>query len=113
MILIIKMILLFKIILTNKEILYTLISMATIQKKISRGHSYWQIVESRRINGKPRPIVLMHLGTAEGLLRRLQQHSGKPVKAKVFQFGALAALWNIAEELNIIETIDQFFGYIP
>jgi len=84
--------------------------MATIQKKISRGHSYWQIVESRRINGKPRPIVLMHLGTAEGLLRRLQQHSGKPVKAKVFQFGALAALWNIAEELNIIETIDQFVG---
>jgi len=67
--------------------------MATIQKKVSRGHTYWQIVESRRVNGKPRPIVLMHLGTAEGLLRRLQKADGRPVKARVFQFGPLAALW--------------------
>jgi len=81
--------------------------MATIQKKISRGHAYWQIVESRRINGKPRPVVLMHLGTAEGLLRRLESSPAKTVKAKVFQFGALAALWNLAEELQVVATIDR------
>lgn len=90
--------------------MYTLTSMATIQKKSSRGHTYWQIVESRRINGKPRPIVLMHLGTAEGLLRRLQEGTGKPIKAKVIQFGALAALWNIAEELDVTATIDRHIG---
>jgi transposase len=83
--------------------------MATIQKKVSRGHSYWQIVESRRINGKPRPIVLMHLGTAEGLLNRLQG-GGKPLKAKIIQFGALAALWNIAQKLDIVGTIDRHIG---
>ena len=87
--------------------LYTLIIMATIQKKVSRGHTYWQIVESRRINGKPRPVVLMHLGTAEALLHRLQEEPTKPFKAKVFQFGALAALYNIAEELELIPTIDR------
>jgi transposase len=81
--------------------------MATIQKKTCRGHSYWQIVESRRINGKPRPVVLMHLGTPEALLRRLQQEPARPLKAKVFQFAALAALWNIAKELEIIHTIDH------
>ena len=86
---------------------YTLIDMATLQKKVSRGHTYWQIVESRRVNGKPRPVVLMHLGTAEGLLRRLQQHPDKPQKARVEQFGALAALWNIAEELDVVGTIDR------
>ena len=80
--------------------------MATIQKKISRGHTYWQIVESKRIQGKPRPIVLMHLGTAENLLRRLQQAGTKPLKAKVLQFGALAALWNIAAELQVVETTE-------
>ena len=90
--------------------MYTLIFMATIQKKVSRGHAYWQIVESRRINGKPRPIVLMHLGTAEGLLSRLQEGGGKPLKAKIFQFGALAALWNIAQELDIVGTIDRRVG---
>src|SRR4030067_1109836 len=91
--------------LTNgDQFVYTDI-MATIQKKVSRGHTYWQIVESRRINGKPRPVVLMHLGTAEALLRRLHEEPTKPLKAKVFQFGALAALWNIAEELEIVPTI--------
>jgi len=87
--------------------LYTLIIMATLQKKVSRGHTYWQIVESRRINGKPRPLVLMHLGTAEALLRRLHEEPTKPLKAKVFQFGALAALYNIAEELEVVPTIDR------
>ena len=81
--------------------------MATLQKKKSRGKTYWQIVESRRVNGKPRPIVLMHLGTAEKLLHRLQEGVGKPIKARVLQFGALAALWNIAQELQIVETIDR------
>jgi len=81
--------------------------MATIHKKVSRGHSYWQIVESRRVNGKPRPIVLMHLGTAEGLLRRLQEGAGEPLKARVFQFGALGALWNLAGELEVVGAIDR------
>ncbi len=81
--------------------------MATLQKKKCRGKTYWQIVESRRVNGKPRPIVLMHLGSAEKLLLRLQQGVGKPFKAKVLQFGALAALWNIAQELQIVEIIDR------
>jgi len=46
--------------------------MATIQAKKSRGHKYWYIVESRRVNGKPRPIVLAYLGKADDLLKRLQ-----------------------------------------
>jgi transposase len=80
--------------------------MATIQKKVSRGHVYWQIVESRRVNGKPRPIVLAHLGSAEKLLRRLTENSGTPTKARVVSFGAVAALWEIADELDVVGIID-------
>ncbi len=36
--------------------------MATIQSKTTKGYKYWYIVESRRVNGKPRPIVLAYLG---------------------------------------------------
>ena len=93
--------------LTKLLCLYTLIYMATLQKKTSRGHTYWQIVESRRVGGKPRPVVLMHLGTAQGLLRRLQEDGTTPVKAKILQFGALAALWNMAEQIDIVGTIDR------
>ncbi|MDF1561324.1 MAG: IS1634 family transposase, partial [Bacteroidales bacterium] len=46
--------------------------MATIQSKTTKGYKYWYIVESRRVNGKPRPIVLAYLGKAEDLLKRLQ-----------------------------------------
>jgi transposase len=81
--------------------------MATLQKKTSRGHTYWQIVESRRVNGKPRPIVLMHLGNAETLLRRLQQREGMSLKARVIQFGALAALYHLSEELGLVQLIDK------
>src|SRR5271157_5988412 len=84
--------------------------MATLQKKPCRGRAYWQIVESRRINGKPRPVVLMHLGTADGLLRRLQDGAGKPLKAKALQFGSIAALWNLAQELTVVSLIDQQVG---
>jgi transposase len=49
----------------------------------------------------------MHLGTADGLLRRLQKADGRPVKARVFQFGPLAALWNIAAELDVVGIIDR------
>ncbi len=38
--------------------------MATIQSKTTKGYKYWYFVESRRVNGKPRPIVLAYLGKA-------------------------------------------------
>lgn len=81
--------------------------MATLQKKGSRGYAYWQIVESRRVNGKPRPVVLMHLGSAENLLRRLQEGAGNPVKARVVEMGAVAAVWNLAAELDVVSVIDK------
>ena len=57
---------------------YPLSAVATLQKKVSRGRTYWQIVESRRVNGKPRPIVLEHLGSAEKLLQRLRDSPTRP-----------------------------------
>jgi len=81
--------------------------MATLMKKKSRGHTYWQIVESRRVNGKPRPVVLMHLGTAEKLLQRLQEQDSGSVKLHVHEFGAVAALWNMAKKLKLVELIDK------
>lgn len=81
--------------------------MATLQKKHCRGHVYWQIVQSRRVNGKPRPVVLMHLGTIKSLIIRLQENPEKPVRARSVEFGAIAALWRIAMDLDIVGIIDQ------
>jgi len=88
----------------NIIILYTLI-MATLQKRKSRGHNYWSIVESRRVNGKPRPIILQYLGTANQLLKRLTE--GIPKKVRSYSHGAVAVMLGIAEELQIVETINK------
>lgn len=45
--------------------------MATIRKQKVKQYTYWQIIESKRVDGKPRPVVLAHLGTAEQLLYKL------------------------------------------
>lgn len=82
--------------------------MATIQSKISRGHKYWYIVESRRVNGKPRPIVLEYLGKAETLLRRLQHGIGKKLKVKSHSHGAVAALFDVAQKLDVVNIINRY-----
>ena len=74
---------------------------------MSRGHKYWYIVESRRVNGKPRPIVLEYLGKAESLLRRLQQGIGERLKVKSHSHGAVAALLVVARKLDVVAVINR------
>ena len=90
--------------------------MASIQAKTSRGHKYWYIVESRRVNGKPRPVVLAYLGKPEDLLRRLQGLSEK-LKIKSYSHGAVAALLDVAHRLDIPSIINTYVAsprtYMP
>lgn len=74
--------------------------MATIQQKNCGGNKYWYIVESRRVNVKPRPVVLAYLGKANDLLKRLHGLTGG-LRLKSYTHGAVAALLNIAHKLNI------------
>ena len=85
--------------------------MATLQKRKSRGHTYWSIVESRRVNGKPRPVILEYLGTAEALLKRLTE--GVPKKVRSYTHGDIAVMLDIAEEFKIVETINKHLKVKP
>lgn len=80
--------------------------MATIQAKTSRGQKYWYIVESRRVNGKPRPVVLAYLGKPAQLLQRLQGLAG-PLRAKSYAHGAVAALLHLVAQLQVVELINH------
>jgi transposase len=83
--------------------------MATVQGKKRGKRTYYSIVESRRVDGKPRPIVLKYLGSAETLLSRIEQaeEMNTPLQAEVFEFGAVAALWDLASRLDLVATIDR------
>ena len=83
--------------------------MASIQRRLIHGRPYYYLVESRRVNGKPRPIVVKYLGRADTLLARLEQaeRHTTPVQAEVIEFGAVTALWNLAGRVDLVGTIDR------
>ena len=79
--------------------------MASLQARRVRGHTYWHIVESRRVNGKPRPIPIAYLGKADDLLRRLQASDTLQLRSQAH--GAVAALWAQARQLDLAAIIDR------
>jgi len=81
-------------------------AVATIQSKKTNGHKYWYIVESRRVNGKPRPVVIEYLGKAETLLKRLQGLQ-ENVKLKSYSHGIIASMLSISNELDICSIINE------
>ena len=81
--------------------------MATIQARVSRGRKYWYLVESRRVDGKPRPIVLEYLGRPEDLLKRLRGLTDT-FQVKSYSHGAVAALLDIAAKLDVVPIINQY-----
>lgn len=81
--------------------------MASIQAKMHGGRKYWCIVESKRINGKPRSTVIEYLGTADTLLARLKKDQGTS-KVKSFSHGCVAALLSLAKKLDVVTTINKF-----
>jgi transposase len=80
--------------------------MASLQRRFVRGHAYYYLVESRRVNGRPRPVILQYLGSANTLWQRLQQASAPPLRARVCHWGGVAALYDLAQQLQLIELID-------
>jgi len=81
--------------------------MASLQRVRVKGHTYWRIVESRRVRGKPRAIPVLHLGTADALLERLLQAPEGRLRIKSARHGDVAALKSAADRLGVVGVIDR------
>jgi transposase len=79
-----------------------------ITKKQIKGHTYYYAVMSQRINGKPRTIWQKYLGKVEDIVKRVDAPTVLPYEAVIFEFGAIASLWSIAQRLQVVDTIDAF-----
>jgi len=84
---------------------YIQIRLASLQRFRVRGHSYWRIVESRRVKGKPGIRVVAYLGKADDLLARLR--AAETFSIRSLSHGAVAALFSLARELDVAGTIDR------
>jgi transposase len=80
--------------------------MASLQAYDSHGHRYYRIVESFRQDGKPRLRVVAHLGRVEDILR-LTRNERADIKVSSVTSGAVAALLQLAQELDVAGKIDR------
>jgi hypothetical protein len=67
--------------------------MASIVGKRRGKHTYYYLVESARVQGRPRIVSQQYLGSADEVMAKLSQApAGEPVRSQHKQFGALAAV---------------------
>ena len=81
--------------------------MASLTKRKVNGKIYYYLVESQRINGKPRLVKQKYLGRADQVVARLEAGPPTPTKVNVAEYGGSMALLRIAERLRVVDHIDS------
>jgi transposase len=84
--------------------------MASIIKKILRGHTYYYARECRRVHGQPKIVWQKYLGRADDIIAALGHRrapADRPDQATITELGALAALYDLAQRLRLRELVDS------
>ena len=85
--------------------------MASIVGKKRGNQTYYYLVTSARVDGKPRIVDQQYLGSADEVMARLSgAPGGAPERTQHKKFGDLAAVWGVLQRLGVIEAIDQACG---
>ena len=88
--------------------------MASIVGKKRGGATYYYLVESARVDGKPRIVSQEYLGTAGELAAAMRGGGlGLPDGILNRHFGAIAAAWGVLEDLGAAAIIDAAAGPAP
>lgn len=81
--------------------------MSSIVGKRRGKQTYYYLVESARVGGKPRIVSQQYLGSAEEVMAKLAgSGSGEPVRSQHKRFGDLAAVWSMLTRLDVAGVID-------
>src|SRR6266404_7251869 len=84
--------------------------MASLVKKKKGNHLYYYLVESARVDGKPRIVHQAYLGTAEKLAELVQQKTAPvPLSATLRDFGLPGALWLAAKQSGVWPLLESLW----
>jgi len=84
---------------------------ASIVGKHRGKHTYYYLVESARVDGRPRIVSQQYLGTTEEVMARLEgAAAGVPDRTQHKRFGDLAAVWGMLRRLEVTDIIDGVVG---
>ena len=84
--------------------------MASLIKKKKANTIYYYVVESARVDGKPRIVHQTYLGTAESVARLVQDRTAPvPLSATTVDFGLPGALWLAAEKSGVFQLLQSLW----
>jgi hypothetical protein len=82
--------------------------MASIVGKRRGKQTYYYLVESARVQGKPRIVSQQYLGSADEVIAKLSETpAGQPVRSRHKRFGDLAAVWSMLVRLDVAGIVDE------
>jgi transposase len=84
--------------------------MASLTAKKINGRTYYYLRECQRVDGKPKVVKQVYLGSAEAIAEALgKQPTALKVlpRAPVYEFGAVAALLDIAHRIDLVGAVDR------
>ena len=83
--------------------------MASLTRKIIQGKAYYYLRECRRVDGKPKIVRTTYLGSLQRIAAMVHQAEALPAPetVDVAGFGDVAALYAVAESIDLVRIIDQ------
>jgi hypothetical protein len=83
--------------------------MASLTPKIIGGHTYYYARYCQRVDGKPKIVRQVYLGKIDDLVTAAEhaQQPPQPLEAEVAAFADSAALFDIAQRLDLVQLLDS------
>jgi transposase len=85
--------------------------MASLTAKVFHGKTYYYARECQRVNGKPKIVRTIYLGSADALIaaaiQRKHDQTPQPLAVDIAAFGDVAALYDLAQQIGLVELLDR------
>jgi transposase len=82
--------------------------MASLTRKVINGHPYYYVRHCQRVDGRPKIVKTTYLGSVENIVQAVEgaKEPIPPKTAEIASLGNVAALYDQAEKLGLVECID-------
>ena len=85
--------------------------MASLTAKIINGRTYYYARDCQRVNGKPKIVRTIYLGSANDLIaaatQQKAQQAPQPQAVDIAAFGDVVALYDLAQQIGLVELLDR------
>jgi transposase len=86
-------------------------TLASLTAKIINGRTYYYARDCQRVNGKPKIVRTIYLGSANDLIaaatQQKAQQAPQPQAVDIAAFGDVVALYDLAQQIGLVELLDR------